>query len=399
MRFPLRTMSKLLSILTILSIVSLTCQYHGLAQETWVPPSVEIPVFYVTDRQSAPDINSDRYLKKRRYHSGCDYGLASVNVALSRNAETIKGKLWEMGWRPSNTKVGDREKYPPPANLASTEKFGVKDAFFAELKKAASISSTGKAILFVHGYNSDFEGAMETAAQLSYFFQAPVISFSWPSQHEAVKYTWDECNVEWSLRDFRLLLRDLDKSILPENLIIVSHSMGNRLVFWALTARADIAQAAVSIDGAPGNPPQYAAVFLSSPDVDAGTMKNWSYLLSRNAERNLVMISHRDIPLRLSRGVHGDDRMGAARHSKTSPDVDVDWKIPETLYHMDTIDFTHIDKQPMGHSIPFRELARIYHQQDLGNGLKLNKRKVGKQEWYVIEEPSKQTAGKSNAHK
>ncbi len=86
------------------------------------------------------------------------------------------------------------------------------------------------------GFNDSFNGAGETAAELSFYTGCPVILYSWPSAQKVYRYSLDECNNEWSQEHFNQFVEHLYNLKKTKNLKInmVAHSMGNRLFIRAL---------------------------------------------------------------------------------------------------------------------------------------------------------------------
>ncbi|MFX8708268.1 alpha/beta hydrolase, partial [Acinetobacter baumannii] len=70
---------------------------------------------------------------------------------------------------------------------------------------------------------------------LAYSVEYPVVFYSWPSVPKTLKYVVDGGNNEWSQEHFNMFLNDLlqFRNEHKIHLIIVSHSMGNRLVMRA----------------------------------------------------------------------------------------------------------------------------------------------------------------------
>ncbi|MEL7544791.1 MAG: tetratricopeptide repeat protein, partial [Pseudomonadota bacterium] len=87
--------------------------------------------------------------------------------------------------------------------LAETEKLAIletvatdRDRFIAHVNKAARRATrfTGQVLVFVHGYNNDFEDAMLRASQIAFDldFDGPVVAFAWPSRGSFLRYGADE---------------------------------------------------------------------------------------------------------------------------------------------------------------------------------------------------------------
>jgi len=363
------------NLFSILTLAALNLGQPAQALE-WMAPSVDLPVFYVTNRQPEIQTNGVRYGKKRRYTNVCQYGICHALVARRNNDSPIAGTLWNMGWRGSNTKLKDGgAPHPVPVLASGIEPFSDKLAFFRKLEGSIALSESKQVVVFIHGYNNSFESAMESAARLEAEFKCPVVSFSWPSQKETLKYTSDECNVEWSWPDFRVFLRDLDSRIGPEKVVIVAHSMGNRLAMWSLVSRFDQNNQ---------EPPKFKSIVLSSPDIDAGTLRAWSPLIRQNAQTNWIFISHKDVPLRLSRGVHGHQRSGEIQKYPKASDVDLEWKYPDVPYGFASIDFSAVDRGPLGHSIPYKDIVSLVRTGRPSQENQLKTVTSGSHQWSVL---------------
>lgn len=381
---------KFILLLIVLGALVITAQPRAMSADgipsapinkQWTPPSAVVPVYFVTDRHSENANGKRQFTPKRHFHSQCDYGVSRVALSWSAESPEIKGPLWLMGWRPSSEQIGkSKSESPPIAKSRTNELVADKNMFFTQLKAAMDLSPGKQVILFVHGYNNSFESAIETAAELEYYFQSPVVAFSWPSQHATDKYTFDECNSEWSLRDFRTLLTDLDSRIGASNVVIVGHSMGNRLLLWGLVARADRAR----VTDQDASPPHYKAIVFSSPDVDSGTMRNWAWLVERNSDAKWLFVSHKDIPLRLSRGVHGNKRAGGIGKLPMVADVDLAWNEPDVLFGIQTLDFTNVDQGFMGHSVPYQQICSAVRSGQPAPGYSWENMAHGKSKWREI---------------
>lgn len=109
---------------------------------------------------------------------------------------------------------------------------------FVQLAKAQALSGRNfrdHALVFVHGYNTSFDDALYRAAQLTHDmgFDGSSFVFSWPSNATETGYLYDRDSVDYSVRQFTAFIELLSRKIRPENIHIVAHSMGTRLVFDA----------------------------------------------------------------------------------------------------------------------------------------------------------------------
>jgi esterase/lipase superfamily enzyme len=88
-------------------------------------------------------------------------------------------------------------------------------------------------------------------------FQGAPILYSWPSQGELAKYTFDENNVEWSWRHLYDFLQALSQQSGATTIHLIAHSMGNRALTNALQR---MPQSTTTL---------FREVILAAPDIDA----------------------------------------------------------------------------------------------------------------------------------
>ncbi len=112
------------------------------------------------------------------------------------------------------------------------------EAMAAGVKNQIARSRQHDLLLFVHGFNVDFESALIRTAQLGLDipFNGAVVAYSWPSQGGAWNYPIDEPINARSVRPFTELLQRLVVAVPEDTRInIVVHSMGNRIVMQAIS--------------------------------------------------------------------------------------------------------------------------------------------------------------------
>lgn len=392
-------------------------------QKTW-----QIPVFYLTDRDS----DKPSYGSKRKYTIDCqhdmNYGTAEVIVAddKKKDSSSLSDKLsWSRNSKSSINTVHIDPIVEPTAENA-------KSAFFNQLAGALEKSGDDKLCLFVHGAAEGFDDAALDAASLAYCLEYPLVMYSWPSVPKVFSYVVDGGNNEYSQGHFNSFIRDLleFRKEHPLELIIVSHSMGNRLVVRAahLLAGSGLVKDAE----------------LVSPDIDAETFKHYVLGMEHQQATIRLYTSNKDkmLPLaqmmyggyyRLGEGVgavfspgKGDADEGKAKvrknkkekekgkdkgesksesagsrsdsqsqkHSSSAgstaeePDSILDKDVvavpsgqalPEQKRGLaERIDFTAIDQGFRGHSIPFDMLASMIRTDQPGMGLAIVSANPGK---------------------
>ena len=179
--------------------------------------------------------------------------------------------------------------------------------FFLMLNQVSSrLTSTARVMLYIHGFNNDFEDAAKRAAGFAYkteFAGIPVI-YSWPSLGRAGGYLADLDRQEDSCALFVYFLKKLSDSIGGGQYIrIVAHSMGAQLLFDALTS--------CSNSGAVYSEGRIEEIILAAPDVPSRQFERHADSFAEKARRVTIYVSEADWALTLSAGIRGSQpRLG-----------------------------------------------------------------------------------------
>jgi esterase/lipase superfamily enzyme len=161
------------------------------------------------------------------------------------------------------------------------------------------------------------------------FDGAPVF-YSWPSQARYASYTVDETNAEWSRVDLKNFLRDFVAQSGAENIFLIAHSMGTRVLTGALK---DL------LAEEPDVRAKIKEVILAAPDIDADTFKRDIAPKILTADRSATLYaSSGDYALKASKHFAGYRRAG---------DTDGGVTLAPGL---DTIDASNLSTDFIGHS-------------------------------------------------
>lgn len=171
----------------------------------------------------------------------------------------------------------------------------------------------GRVLLYVHGYRETFFTSSRDTAQIARLtgFTGPVVQYSWPSQGQLLKYAVDETNMYWDERNFRKFLTKLAQQSWTKEIVLVSHSLGARLVLPAVEF--------VDRTTANSDSSVISNIILASPDIDRQDFERdiAEEILSarrvNNDRRITVYASAKDSALSLSDDVHGYPRLGHPR--------------------------------------------------------------------------------------
>jgi len=198
---------------------------------------------------------------------------------------------------------GDKQIIVPLAFQPESEWWdGLRDA--ANLRK-------GRVLLYVHGYRETFPSTAKDTVQIAALtqFDGPIIQYSWPSQGSLLSYAVDETNMYWDERNFRNFLTKLAKTDWVKEIVIVSHSLGARLVIPAVEY--------VDRTSSNADSSNISNIILASPDIDREDFERdiaEEVLAARrvnNDRRITVYASLKDKALAVSRAVHGYPRLGS----------------------------------------------------------------------------------------
>ncbi|HDR27935.1 alpha/beta hydrolase [Rhodovulum sp.] len=203
--------------------------------------------------------------------------------------------------------------------MRSARMFDHPSAFTAALARDIAARPRGKraAVVFVHGFNTNFAEGLYRSAQLAHDFgiEGVAVHYSWPSAASPFGYGHDRDSALFARRGFAELLEALIAAR-PDELLIVAHSMGGLLTMETLRhmALAKPGRVAREIDG----------LILLSPDIDVDVFRAQVRDIGAMPQRVVVFTSQRDRALSLSARLSGSrDRLGNIRNVADVADLNV----------------------------------------------------------------------------
>ncbi|WP_294539182.1 alpha/beta hydrolase [uncultured Rhodoblastus sp.] len=188
-----------------------------------------------------------------------------------------------------------------------------------------------EALVFVHGFNTRFEDAVYSFAQIlhdsrAYDDVAPVL-FTWPSKGKIVAYGYDRDSSTFSRDALENLLRHLADDPQVETISVLAHSMGNWVTLEALRQMA-IRDGRVL--------PKIKLVMLADADVDVGIARQQILTLGPERPHIVLFVSETDRALAASRDFWEEPRLGAI-----DPDVEP-YKTMLEQEQISAINMTHM---------------------------------------------------------
>lgn len=273
-------------------------------------PPVDMMV--VTTRECVPDPG--------RLFNG-ERGNTIVNTELKVSIPPVERKPGEVIW-PTHTP-------PDPAR-----EFAVVDRRDHTPESARNwfrAQGTGRALIFVHGFNTRYDDAVFRFAQFvrdSGTTFTPVL-FTWPSRGKLVAYNYDRESTNYSRDAFEALLTSAAADPSVKEISILAHSMGTWLTMETLR------QMAIR-DGR--LPAKLHDVILASPDIDGDVFQRQLARIPQPRPRISLFVSRDDRALDVSRLIAGDvDRVG-----QIDPSVEP-WKSMPTKENVHPFDLTATD--------------------------------------------------------
>jgi esterase/lipase superfamily enzyme len=283
-----------------------------------------IPIFYVTDRKTAPGVSpgSVIFTDDPSIPEGVSYGSGEIPIRWSRG-DVFRNRDSEvsLSWKSD----GDALQ-----GLSSEE-------FYGRVASEAIGAEHGSAILFVHGFHNQFGQAVDTAAKLAYDlkFSGPIILYSWPSGGAVSSYDHDYENADWSVRHLQEVLQKLSAIVYKQNLNLIAHSMGARVLVKAIDLLRQPYQ----------KYPLFNNIVLAAADIKDAEFSQGSDALRNSSRRITLYVSTWDGALLASSGLHKADRVGMEPVQRPGMDV-VDTRGLDTSL----LDFNHgylFDSQPV----------------------------------------------------
>lgn len=128
--------------------------------------------------------------------------------------------------------AADKLKIVRIRHLTTSKQFAAS----VRASQTRSANFKNQALVFVHGFNNDFSGAIKRATQLSFDLQFDGINmpFIWPSQGKVSSYLSDAKIAANSVDPLVAFLDQLHQSLPELKIHVLAHSLGNRIMLNAL---------------------------------------------------------------------------------------------------------------------------------------------------------------------
>ncbi|MEL6663907.1 MAG: alpha/beta hydrolase [Pseudomonadota bacterium] len=286
-------------------------------------PYHEVPVFFATHRNRSNRKNPYDFFRGKR----ADLSLGKAKVTVPKNREVGDFKVAKR----SSWKTADKAKL---ITIDTIDIIGERSDFFSQMSSDIATSERKEALIFIHGYNTSFAGALMRAGQLSVDLDidGATMMYSWPSKASFMSYVIDRNQV---IAPFVTDLRDLIVEVAletgAERVHILGHSMGCQFLLDTLE------KVLIHPKIIGKSEPIADEIIFASPDVDAEDFVGTVPDIRGLAKRITVYSSREDRALAASKLLWGSPRAGQ------SPE-----RIGES--GIDAIDTTAAEQDFLGHS-------------------------------------------------
>ena len=225
--------------------------------------------------------------------------------------------------------------------------------------------------LFVHGFNVSFKAAVERGGRLGAALKVlgTTYVYSWPA---SINYLADEAAVEASLPYFSAFVNNSIQHSGSLPLMVVAHSMGNRLLLRYLLELVKADPAAAE---------RISQIVFAAPDVDHEVFARAMHELRDAPFRKTLYAARGDAALKLSELGHGYARAGFAPPVVTADGLDTVLVEGGPVFNMghayygdqsdllhDLFQLFHFSAEPNGRRSPkptITEDCRVYWKIDL----------------------------------
>ena len=297
-------------------------QRRSVAPEPAPPADWDVvPVFYGTDRMRKQQEKRFAYTGDRARR--LELGRALVTVPKSHQVPNIE-RPFAIRVPYTNITLYEQAEDPKQHFTVQELKSLTREEFIALARARISAGNAFKdqAVVFVHGYNTEFDYALYRTAQMAYDlkYDGAALFYSWPSGSGLASYNYDRESSEQAEPYLRSVLELVVKDTGAKSVSIIAHSMGNMPLLRVLQTLGPNLPEGVRLN----------QVILAAPDVDRNLFENLAANIRQYGRGVTLYCSANDRAMAAARRVAG----GIPRAG------DVPTEGPLVIAGIDTIDIT-----------------------------------------------------------
>jgi esterase/lipase superfamily enzyme len=286
-------------------------------------PGEVIDLFYGTNRTNSGKLEFNaRYTAE---YGAMLYGICRVNIPPGH----VRGEMERPKW----WKARFQESADKDVMVVGLDQLDAA-AFFSAFSSRLGEREGKEALLFIHGYNVEFEECAWRTAQLAHDLSFPGVSafYSWPSSGNVPGYVHDEQIAKNCVPHLQAFIKEILRTPGIQKLHLIAHSMGTYILTNSLKNLVDDATIKKELD-------LIHQVILCAPDIDRTEFEEQIYpkFVQLNGRRT-VYASDNDKALKASQQI----RLGLPRLGESGSNLFVAPRI-------DTIDATNVRTDLLGH--------------------------------------------------
>ncbi len=306
-----------------------------VAVTAWQHDKCVWDVFVATNRavfESTDDPMAANRVLEEVHYGLCEVTLPRNDVGLKMEQEEAhrKSALLESASVSKSTTASTTSTDTTGASASSMLARSLDESSFLNgVSEQVQHSRQKDLLVFVHGFNVSFDSAVTRTAELALKipFNGAIVTYCWPTQGGALRYSADEPINKASVEPFTQFLATLRYGVPKDTRIhILVHSMGNRIVMESLNTLPK-----------PTDQKPFSHVVLCAPDVGRSDFIQWAPGVVAQSDRVTLYVNASDSALIVSKGLHAEKRAGDA-------------VIPLVVEGVETIDCSRLDQSLMGHS-------------------------------------------------
>ena len=256
-----------------------------------------VPVFYGTDRTRSDKVKRIAYGSDRAQRLELGRALVTIPTAhlapSSARQWSIKRPYFGVALRDPTE---DRRTHFSISQIGTLTRDEMLELVAERLRTSTDYKD--HALVFVHGYNNDFDHALYRTAQITYDLRFDGVSFmySWPSSGSFTSYTYDRDSARQTmqyLRDF------IDLAVLESGasrVSVIAHGMGSQPLLSVLS----------DLRGASPGAPRIHQLILIAPDIDRDAFEIVADQIKGISSGITLYASSSDLALGVSRRFAGD---------------------------------------------------------------------------------------------
>ena len=247
-----------------------------------------VPVFFATNRKHDRKAKSIEFGTESQSH----LTLGTASLSILKDDDSTRLAAHSVGPKKSEgaesiTDVGRLSIL----QLDVQDEESVMKAARQQLQSSRAFNN--QLLVFVHGYNVDFDNAVRRAGQLAYDlnFDGPTFLFSWPSRQRYFSYLTDRESVDIAVEQLKGFLQRVVIPLNAAKVHLVAHSMGNMVALKALSDLSELE---------PSRRPIIGEIIDAAPDVAPDVFGQFAAKIQTAGSNLTVYASAADKALALS---------------------------------------------------------------------------------------------------